>query len=125
MSLLGIMSLFPYLVAFVALFFSVGGFLAYRQGFSQQSGEIQARTIEALKTRVETLEGQVDEYKEEIKRQRQVLDTIRYALKKRGLTIDVNGVYINVYDEQTRATATIPIGTAEDDAQVKKEPHSA
>ncbi len=91
----------------------VGGILAIRQGYSKAAGEIQEKVIVALKEQVATLEKQAGTDEREIKHLKQVLLTVRYALKRRGLAIEVNGESITLIDEQSRTTRTVAIRTTE------------
>lgn len=84
----------------------VGGFVAFRQGFGQQSASIQAQTIEALKTRVETLEGQAEDDAKQLARLRQLISTIRHALKRRGLHIEIEGDFVSIIDSEGQARST-------------------
>jgi hypothetical protein len=87
----------------------IGGFVAFRSGFGRQSSEIQDQTINALKVRVETLEGQVESDERELARLRQVLDTVRHALKRRGLSIEIDGEYVTLVDSTTASKVTTRI----------------
>jgi hypothetical protein len=90
----------------LSLFVLVGGFVAFRSGFSKQSSEIQAQTIDALKARVETLEAQAESDAKELQRLRQLLQTVRLALKRRGLHIEIEGEYVTLVDANGQATST-------------------
>lgn len=90
----------------LSLFVIIGGFVAFRQGFSKQSSEIQDQTINALRTRVETLEGQVESDEKELRRLRQVLETVKHALKRRGLHIEIEGEFVTLIDADGQARST-------------------
>lgn len=83
-----------------------GGFVAFRQSYSKQSSEIQAQTIDALKIRVETLEGQATSDTKELARLRQLLVTIRHALKLRGLHIEIDGDVVTIIDAGGQSKST-------------------
>jgi len=87
----------------------VGGWIAFRQGFGKQSSEIQDQTINALKTRVETLEGQVDSDTRELTRLRQILNTVRQALRRRGLHIEIEGEFVTLVDVDSGQSKTTRI----------------
>lgn len=87
----------------------VGGWIAFRQGKGKQASEIQDQTINALKTRVETLEGQVESDAKELTRLRQVLNTVRQALKRRGLHIEIEGDFVTLVDVDSGQTKTTRI----------------
>jgi len=76
----------------------IGGIFAVRKGYFQESGAIQNQTISALKTRVETLESQAESDAKELSRLRQLIVTIRHALKRRGLHIEIDGEFVTLID---------------------------
>lgn len=84
----------------------IGGIFAWRAGMFTGTTEIQTRTIEALKTRVETLEGQVESDEKEITRLRQVLNTVRHALGRRGLHIQIDGDVVTLFDSAGQSDST-------------------
>lgn len=93
-----------------------GGYVAFRQANLKQSSEIQDQTINALKTRVETLEGQIESdekeferYKAELTRLRQVISTVRHALKRRGLHIEIEGDVITLTDINAQSASSTKI----------------
>ncbi len=108
---------FPYfqfaLGLFVVVGTVIGGVIAVRHGYSKSADEIQDRVIKALKNEIGTLETQFGQAEKEIIRLRRVLATIRYALKRRGLHITVNGDFISFYDEQSRSTRTTQMRTTD------------
>lgn len=86
----------------------IGGFIAFRSGYFRQSSEIQEQTIDALKTRLETLEGQAESDARELARLRQLINTIRHALKRRGLHIEIEGEYVTIIDADGQRSSTQP-----------------
>lgn len=76
----------------------IGGIFAFRYGRTRMVEEVQERVINALKTRVETLESQLESDAKELLRLRQVINTIRHALKRRGLLIDIEGEFVTLTD---------------------------
>lgn len=92
-------------IALTVLVFA-GGYVAYKQSFSRQSSAIQDQTISALKTRLDTLEKQAESDTKELARLRQLLNTIRHALKRRGLHIEIEGDYVTIIDADGQRTGT-------------------
>lgn len=82
----------------ISILVVVGGYIAFRSGFFKQSSEIQSQTIDALKTRVDTLESQAISDAQEIKRLRTVINTVRFALKRKGILIEIEGEYITLIE---------------------------
>ncbi len=100
MSLNNLLNVFlPVFSIVISLAIVVGGFVAFRQGFFKQSSEIQGQTIDALKIRVETLESQVESDEKELDRLRQLISTIRHALARRGLRIEIQGTFVTLIDD--------------------------
>lgn len=95
MDLLNIPSIF---LTALSLAIVVGGIFAFRYGRTRMVEEVQERVISALKTRVETLESQVESDAKELLRLRQVINTVRHALKRRGLLIEIEGEFVTLTD---------------------------
>ena len=123
MSLFGLLApALPYLTLFLTLCLAVGGALAFRQGYSKTASEIQERVIAALKGEIETLEMKVLTCEQETFRQKRVLATVRYALKRLGFRIIVNGDFITLVEIATeKARTTAMRSAAEMRAAVKDE----
>ena len=102
-------ALLPYLSTFLALCITVGGLFAMRQGYSKQATEIQEKVIGALQAQNEAQETQIATCEKEIARLKRVVSTIQYALKRRGLRIEIDGDAITVVDEQSRQSRTVQI----------------
>jgi len=102
-SLLGIISIV------ISIFVVIGGFAAYRSGFFKQSSEIQNKTIDALQARVGTLEKEREDDAKEIKRLRTIINTVRYALKRKGMLIEIDGDYVTLVENgQSKSTRMRP-----------------
>lgn len=96
----------PIFSIIISIFVVVGGWIAFRQGFFKQSSEIQGQTIDALKVRVETLESQAESDAKEIKRLRQIINTVRYALKRKGMLIEIDGDYVTLVESDGQSKST-------------------
>lgn len=94
-------------IALTVLVFA-GGYIAYKQSFSKQSSAIQDQTISALKTRLDTLEKQAESDEKELARLRQLIETVRHALKRRGLHIEIEGEYVTIIDADGRSSTQPP-----------------
>lgn len=90
----------------LAICFIVGAFFAARKGFFKDNAAIQEQTINALKTRVETLESQSEAGAKEIKRLRQIINTVRYALKRKGMLIEIDGDYVTLVESDGQSKST-------------------
>lgn len=98
----------PIVSLVIALLAAIGGWSAFRMNRGQQFSTIQAQTIDALNVRVNTLEGQAESDAKEIARLRQLISTIRHALKRRGLHIEIEGEYVTLIDAEGQRTSTQP-----------------
>jgi cell division protein FtsB len=76
----------------------IGGSLAIRSGKQQQAGSIQSQVIDALKAELETLQRRVDSLEKENTRLTQIMSLIKQALRKRGLTITIDGDLVTIDD---------------------------
>lgn len=102
----------PVLSIAISVMVVLGGYYAFRQGFFKQSSEIQEQTINALNTRLNTLEKQAESDAKEIARLRQLINTIRHALKRRGLHIEIEGDYVTLIDAEGQRMSTQPPAVA-------------
>ncbi len=91
----------------------IGSIYALRFGYTKSAQDIQIRVITALKDENETQVKKLDDLNKDVERLRRIIDTIRFALRKRGLRITVNGDFISFYDVQTRTTRTTDMRTTE------------
>ncbi|SRR5258706_16297058 len=105
---------FPYLVStIVPIGIALGTFFfAVRWGYSKQAGAIQEKTIDALQKRVDTLEAQAELDTKEITRLRQESRATRFALKRRGLFIEIKDDFITLIDVQTKRSQTVSMDRA-------------
>jgi hypothetical protein len=94
------------LLAIFSLAMLVGGIFAFKYGRTRMVEEVQDRVINALKTRVETLESQAASDSKELLRLRQVINTIRHALKRRGLLIEIEGEFVTLTDVAGQTDST-------------------
>jgi Flp pilus assembly protein TadB len=93
---LGIFISFVSLV--IALAAAVGGWSAFRSNRADKNATIQSQTIDALSKRIDTLESERESDKQELSRLRQIISTIRQALKRRGLHIEIDGEFVTIVD---------------------------
>jgi thiamine monophosphate synthase len=100
----------PYLNIVVTLAIVIGGILAFRKGYSQESVNIQDRVIKALKDEVDILQHKVEDLEKERSTQDRIIATIRYALKQHGLRIVINGEFVTLRESGTnRASKSVHI----------------
>ncbi|MGH2478162.1 MAG: hypothetical protein ACRDHW_00685 [Ktedonobacteraceae bacterium] len=95
---MSIQDFLPYLNIVLLIGVTVGGFFAMRKGYSQESGVIQERVIDALKEEVATLRSKVDDLEKERATQDRVIATIRYALRQNGTRITIAGDFVTLSD---------------------------
>src|SRR2546423_10534828 len=91
--------LLPYVVP---LCVTVAGLRAYRHMYGKETVQLQERVTTVLKAENETLENRVRMLEKETGRQKLITSTIRAALKRRGLHIEINGEYISITDVGSR-----------------------
>lgn len=110
---MGILNNLLPLAGFVLTILAIlGGVAAFRSKFGEQSSTILTQTITALQVRVETLEGQAKDDAKEIARLRQLINTMRHALKRRGLHIEIEGEMVTIIDVDGQRTSTQPPSVA-------------
>lgn len=96
----------PLLSIILTLCAVVGGFFAFKKGYSQEAGAIQERVIEALKDEVKALKSKIESLETERSTQDRVLSTIRYALKQYGMRIVISGDFVTVRDASGKNKTT-------------------
>ena len=104
-----ILTLAPTVLAFLALCGVIGGFMAMKQGYFQQSASAQAQAIAAQTAQIEALKAQVITLKESLQRLKQVVITIQRLEEKRGVAIDINGEFVTLVDEGNKRERTLRI----------------
>lgn len=121
-------NLVPILSLIISVAALIGGFVAYRSGYSKQASEIQQRVINALQAQNEAQEAQIETCEKELSRLKKVVTTIQYALKRRGLRIEINNDAITLIDEavpRQEHMVQIQITDAPDDEKDKKKAKAA
>lgn len=88
---------------------TIGGVIVFRGSRGKAIAEVQDRTIEALKTQTETQERQIKALEKKITHLNRVMITVEYALKRRGLRIEIDDDAITLIDERSRANQTVQI----------------
>ena len=101
------MASLPLVSIIISLFVLAGSVVAFRHGYSSTTIESQSKTIEALESRVKTLEEGRAADKREIARLKQLFIGVNVALKDRGLTIETEDDTIILIDNQTKQTRTV------------------
>jgi len=112
------LSMLPVISIVISLGVLVGGYMALRTGYSQQAGEIQDRVIAALKSENEGLERRLETVSEEIAALKRAMVSVRYALRRRGLILEIDADYITLVDEQSKRTYTLPISEIQEKEDV-------
>lgn len=95
---MNLQDILPVLNIILVVGLAIGGFFAMRKGYSKEIGEIQERTVTALKEEVAVLTRKVDELATERATQDRVIATIRYALKEYGLRVTITGNFVTLQD---------------------------
>lgn len=84
----------------ISLLLLIGGYIAIRSGKQRQAGEIQSQVIDALKAELEALQRRMDTLERENIRLTHIMGLIKTALRKRGLTISIDGDLVTIDDRR-------------------------
>ncbi len=103
---MSIQDFLPYLNIVLMICLAIGGFFAWRKGYSQESNAIQVSTIDALKEEVASLRRKVDDLEKERSTQDRVIATIRYALRQYGLRVTIAGDFVTLADTSGKSKTT-------------------
>ena len=99
---MSIQDFLPYLNIVLMICLAIGGVVAWRKGYSQESNAIQISTIDALKEEVASLRRKVDDLEKERSTQDRVIATIRYALKQSGTHITIAGDFVTLSSRSSK-----------------------
>lgn len=110
----------PLISIVISLFVLIGGFVAFRHGYSSTTIESQAKTIEALEARVKTLEAGAAADKHEIARLKRQFLGVNIALKEHGLSVEAEDDAIILINNQSRQKRTV-IQITDEHTRVDKE----
>lgn len=86
----------------------LGGIVGYRHGFrktardlEEQAQVIQDRVINALKSEIEMLQNRISTLEKENTRLLALVRLISSALKRRGLSVSIDGDLVSIEDDRT------------------------
>src|SRR5262249_17990763 len=91
----------------IGLMILIGGYIALRNGKQQGTAAIQAQAIDALKAELDTVQRRLESLERENTRLNQTLSLIKAALRKRGLSISIDGDLVTIRDDHTSQSARI------------------
>ncbi len=91
---------------FITVIGAIGVVLAFRGNTGKGLSEVQEKAISALTSQTETQEQQIKALEKKVIHLNRVVLTIGYALKRRGLRIEIDDESITLIDEHTKAQAT-------------------
>jgi hypothetical protein len=95
-----------FLLAFITLLLTVGGFFVLRQGYAKQAAEVEDRVIKALNVEIATQERKIKALEKDLDRLRRILDTIRNILNRRGWKITIDGEIVTLEDNTGKSNIT-------------------
>lgn len=96
----------PMLSLVIALSAAVGVVVAFLGNKNRGLSEVQTSTITALQAQNDAQEQQIKAQGQQIKRLNRVVLTIEYALKRRGLRIEIDDDAITLIDENASKRGT-------------------
>lgn len=96
--------LLPYLNLSMVVLIALGGVMAFRYSIARTSSEIQERVIHALQSEIQSLQDRIAAIEKENVRLQQIVGIIKAALKKRGVTVTIDGDLVSIHDEKSGDT---------------------
>ena len=100
---------------------AIGGWAAFRHGFTRTANEVQERVINALESEINALKDRLEELEKENARLTQVIATIRTALRRRGVFITIDSEMVIIRDRSGRTTQATRIRGNQQDEQDEQE----
>lgn len=76
----------------------IGGFIAYRHGFTRTANEVQERVINALQSEIQALHDRIGALEKENTRLNYTITTICTSLKQRGIHVTIDGDIVTIHD---------------------------
>jgi urocanate hydratase len=76
----------------------IGGYIAYRYGFTRTVNEMQERVIHALQSEVQSMQSRISALEHENKHLNRTIMTICSALMQRGIQVDIDGDTLSIHD---------------------------
>lgn len=99
-------TLLPLLSLIIATGAAVGVVVAFLGNKNRGLSEVQSSTITALQAQNEAQEHQIKMLEKKIVRLNRIVLTIEYALKRRGLRIEIDDEAITLVDERSGRAGT-------------------
>ena len=96
----------PILNIVLTVLLAVGGFLAFRKGYSKETEDAMERLNKTLDGEIQVLRRRVDDLERERATQDRVIATIRYALKQYGLRVTIAGDFVTLNDTSGKSKST-------------------
>src|SRR5258708_29365545 len=96
----------------------IAGDLGFRPTLSRSLSDSQERVNASQKIEIEGLTRQLAQSSATISRMQREEATVRFALKKKGITLSKNGDYITLADSKTGTTHTTPLRPAWDAEEI-------
>lgn len=102
---------------------AIGGWAAFRHGFTRTANEVQERVINALESEINALKDRLVELERENARLTQIIATIRTALRRRGIFITIDSEMVIIRDRSGKTTHATRIhgGIPDQDEQGNQE----
>lgn len=82
----------------ITIFGMIGAFFAFRKVQRESIIKFQKETIDSMKDRIDLLEGRVNDLDKENYSLKQTLETVKEALKQRGMIVTIDGDLVTISD---------------------------
>jgi cell division protein FtsB len=82
----------------IGIMLLIGGYVALRNGKHRQAGEIQSQVIAALQAELDALQHRIEALEKENARLNHIMNLMKSALRKRGLTVSIDGDLVTIDD---------------------------
>ena len=89
----------------IGLLILIGGYMAFRSGKHQQTGNFQAQAIDALKAELEAVQRRIEIIERENTRLHVTINLIKSALAKRGMRVTIDGDMVEITDTHGQSSS--------------------
>lgn len=97
------------MITLLVAFGSIAFVIAFVGNKNRGLSEVQNSTITAQQAQIDTQEKQIKALEKKIVHLNRIMLTVEYALKRRGLRIEIDDEAITLIDERSRSNQTVQI----------------
>lgn len=83
---------------------AIGGVYAFVRAKKSETIRIQNDTIQAMQQQIEVIKAKLDDMEKENSRLKQIIETIQFALRAKGIHITIDGDMVEISEQKKRSS---------------------